>query len=260
MRMSKLLNISEQLDAWCKYSQHPNFSSANASEFAVGMLHAWFQLFNQTSISQFGAVNTTETLEIALFLANQAWLTQTTTATWRSSARTIYSNQGTPILKPWMSTTSVVVISALITLQIIGLCWLVRYIYRVPTWTTQLDSLAVINLVQNIERSDMLPLGSAANAQFQKLRHKDGLVGLAKTHSPSVPDSTQRPISDIKGGEETSRDITERAKWTPWGTRLTDSHSAQLNESWQEGRSTASEDHVQLARGGPGIISKRTIS
>lgn len=60
--------------------------------------------------------------------------------------RTIYSSPGTTIIKPRQSPAGVIIVSILITAQIVGLLILAHYICSSPTWTQTLDAYALARI------------------------------------------------------------------------------------------------------------------
>lgn len=64
-------------------------------------------------------------------------------------------------------------------MQVGGLGALVWYIYGIPTWTPQLNALAVAQMAQSIPNGDLPPLGPISDAEMKKLEKLDGLVGVA---------------------------------------------------------------------------------
>lgn len=56
---------------------------------------------------------------------------------------------------------------------------LVWYIYTIPTWTPQLNALAVAQMAQSIPEGHLPPMGPISDAEMRKLEKLDGLVGVA---------------------------------------------------------------------------------
>jgi hypothetical protein len=63
--------------------------------------------------------------------------------------------------------------------QVGGLGVLVWYIYTIPTWTPQLNALAVAQMAQSIPDGHLPPLGPISDTEMKKLEGLDGLVGVA---------------------------------------------------------------------------------
>jgi hypothetical protein len=63
--------------------------------------------------------------------------------------------------------------------QVGGLGVLVWYIYTIPTWTPQLNALAVAQMAQSIPDGHLPPLGPISDTEMKKLVGLDGLVGVA---------------------------------------------------------------------------------
>ena len=98
---------------------------------------------------------------------------------WHEGIRTIVASHGTDVLKPSMSLVAMVIISFLIMLQLCGLLMMVIYASTRPTWTTSLDSFALLRIGATM--ADELPLISplAAN-KLALLDEKKGWVGRQK--------------------------------------------------------------------------------
>ena len=81
---------------------------------------------------------------------------------------------------------------------------LVYYIYRVPTWTTALDSLAIAQLTKGVDDEVILGIGGAD--KDNRLAEIDGLVGmvsskiLADEGFADSPDTT-RQFQLARGGQ-----------------------------------------------------------
>ncbi|KAL3493152.1 hypothetical protein BJX62DRAFT_235467 [Aspergillus germanicus] len=87
---------------------------------------------------------TKELLEITAFFANEALLTNT--AERNLLSRDIYTAPGYLLIKPTVSVAGLVVISALIVLQVVGLLALAAFIYSTPCWTIALDASALARI------------------------------------------------------------------------------------------------------------------
>lgn len=118
-------------------------------------------------ISLFGDVNTAiQLLEVTMYFANEAHLTLAAlilNAYERHDdaflmlsvcfgeqgsqiGRTIYSSPGTTIIKPKQSLAGVIIISILVTIQVVGLLFLAHYTCSSPTWTQTLDAYALARI------------------------------------------------------------------------------------------------------------------
>lgn len=82
-------------------------------------------------------------------------------------------------MRPKSSLAATIIISALIAVQVGGLGALVWYIYTIPTWTPQLNALAVAQMAQSIPDGHLPSLGPISDAEMKKLERLDGLVGVA---------------------------------------------------------------------------------
>lgn len=97
-----------------------------------------------------------QALGAAMFLANQAVLTMRPwVPEWEAKdrflgGRKIYTAPGTTAQKPQLTKTSLVVISSLILLQLLGLGVLAYFIYRRPAEMKVLDAMSVAQIVADI--------------------------------------------------------------------------------------------------------------
>ncbi|KAF9768651.1 hypothetical protein IL306_014018 [Fusarium sp. DS 682] len=87
--------------------------------------------------------STAQALEKAMFFANEALLT-TTASLFQN--RPIFYNPGTTVMKPKKDLAAVIAVTALIGLQVMGLCALMWFILCTPTWTATLDADALAQI------------------------------------------------------------------------------------------------------------------
>ena len=121
-----------------------------------------------------------------MYFVNQAYLTQTadTTAQYYlypqgpgGSARKIFSSPGSTVQKPSKSFPATIFISVLIVLQLIVLTALAWYTYSTPTWTKNLDALAVARMGASL-KGELPPVGPVTEVEMKRLHGVDGLVGV----------------------------------------------------------------------------------
>ena len=210
------------------------------------LLYQWFRVFNDTSDDY--TDNAVEALSTAMFFVSQAWLTQTADLTWVMSARSIYTSPGLPVFRPAKTLAGTIIISSLIFLQVVGLSILAWYIYTVPTWTTALDSLAVARLAKSVGDDELPPIGSISDKDFQKLCKVDGLVGVVNDEDGAAtvvgtPAAEGLPADRPKPGDGFV-DVTSIRP---------DLGDAALPTSV----AAVAGSPFKLARGAPGLISKR---
>ncbi|KAJ9156668.1 hypothetical protein NKR23_g1010 [Pleurostoma richardsiae] len=86
-----------------------------------------------------------EMLEITMYFANEIHLTSIGLQD-QVSGRTVYTSPGTQVSKPRRSLPGIVIISLLISLQVIALVGLAWYTASTPTWTTKLDAFALARI------------------------------------------------------------------------------------------------------------------
>ena len=93
------------------YAACNNINSVYSEENVEGdnsalelMLFQWFSIFNRTGTKDsqghaYAGNFAKEALEVAMFFANEAWLTQTAAATQPFGARNIYTSPGSPVFR-----------------------------------------------------------------------------------------------------------------------------------------------------------------
>ncbi|KAI4646106.1 uncharacterized protein J4E79_010615 [Alternaria viburni] len=124
-------------------------------------------------------------LTTAMFVANQAFLTLASPEFGPANAppagRLIYASPGTAVQKPFLSKTAVVVLSILIGLQLLGLGYLTYYLYRIPSWTHQLDAMAIARIGASLHGRGVLPaIGSVSKDNIAALQTVGGLIGIVE--------------------------------------------------------------------------------
>jgi hypothetical protein len=88
-----------------------------------------------------------------------------------SNGRQIYSSPGFYIPKPDISVSSIVIISVLIAIQIVGLLFCAAYIARVPTWTRSFNAMAIARIGAGLEKDDLPVDGQyAEDEDYERLR------------------------------------------------------------------------------------------
>lgn len=134
-------------------------------------LNRWLHGWNDTKTA-------TVALETSMFLANKALLTvnswhdgngfSPTSNPW-SSWRRIYYSPGAKVQKPDVGKAAAVILSLIIFLQLLGLAYLLWFIYRTRTWTRALDAAAVVKLVETLENDGYSKMGgqSGSRSHFQ---------------------------------------------------------------------------------------------
>jgi len=138
-------------------------------------------------------------LTTAMFVANQAFLTLFSpefgpTYT-RSAGRLIYTAPGTAVQKPLLSKRALIILSALIGLQLLGLSYLTFYLYRVPAWSDQLDAMAMARIGASLQHQGVLPaIGPVDKRDLKALQNVGGLIGIVEK-GPHRKTSFTRTVS-----------------------------------------------------------------
>ena len=180
----------------CSNLNNDKATNATRNESAIGeMLYQIAAMFDPAN---FYGDYADLYLSIAVFLATRAWLTQTTGAGNMQYNREIFSSPGLTLIRPEMSIAATVVISLLITLQVLGLVALVFYIYSVPTWTAALDSRAVAQLTKDVDDEAIPAIGETAPDSLKRLTEIDGLVGVVSIKG--VPQDNNADDDDTDSG------------------------------------------------------------
>ncbi|KAF5642901.1 uncharacterized protein FTJAE_3443 [Fusarium tjaetaba] len=127
---------------------------------------------------------TEQALEKAMFFANEALLT---TAASLPQKRPIFYSPGTAVMKPKEDLAAVIIVTALIGLQVVALCVLMRFIGRVPTWTETLDADALAQIGGQLkEWGEPRP----------DLRQMNGIVGVDETRHRAGTSSVRLPLGE----------------------------------------------------------------
>lgn len=126
-------------------------------------------------------------LSMAMHFANQALLDIASTSYYiptmpnstaygghQKSPTGIWNVPGLEYNKPSVSAAGVIVVSVLLGLQVLGILFLMGYIYSIPTWTDTLDSLAIARIAHQLpdEDQDLLKeigLRRARSTEVEKL-------------------------------------------------------------------------------------------
>jgi hypothetical protein len=139
-------------------------------------------------------------LRCAMFVANRAFLTLLSPDGVRDkerdlTGRKIYTSPGISVQKPTLSKATLIVLSVLIGIQLLGLGYLTYYLYRVPTWSDQLDAMAMARIGASLGNRGVLPaIGPVSKRDFDVLQTMGGLIGIVEKSS-RCESSTTRSVS-----------------------------------------------------------------
>ena len=172
---------------------------------ATHHLLAAFAPVNQWSGSQERTLEKAENLlEVSMFVANRAFLTlyspdvgdQEMAKGGSLPVREIYASPGLAVQRPVLSNRTVIILSVLIGVQLLGLSYITSYMYRVPTWSDQLDAMAMAQIGASLHDRDVLPaIGPVSKDDIATLQTVGGLIGIVKK-CPRPNRSTIRSVSD----------------------------------------------------------------
>jgi len=206
-------------------------------------------------------------------LANQALLT-INPLTINPLARTIWSSPGATINRPYKTLAGTIVVSLLIGVQVLGLAYLLWYIYRIPTWTSHLNSMAVAQIIKDLDADALPHVGAMSKHDWAKLEGLDGLVGIDEDepasrelkmqedqHEHIEPSSLQSPVSTRCRDEEEiacsefSRSTTRVPSEQSGLRRLLSTNGSSIGED--EERNVKTPKHIKLKLGASGLVSRK---
>lgn len=181
-----------------QYELPPCANTTNATYFAE--LTEWLSVFLNVKAARYARpgenyMNKTITtaLRAGIIYAEQSILSQAAAQpVWH---RTLLEASGVEMRKPSVTNTSIILISVILALHLIGLWVLAIFAMSVPTWTRSLDSWALIRMGAAIseEAHADLPLLSNIRAdEAEILDHMEGWVGESSTDE----NRRQEPTSD----------------------------------------------------------------
>jgi len=148
------------------------------------------RLATQHLLAAFAPSDVTETyinpetmLTAAMFVANEAFLTTLLSEAKEEQAppggRIIYTSPGFAMQKPFLSRLALIVLSLSIGLQLLGLGYLAYYIYRAPTWSGQLDAMAMARIGASLHSRGVLSaIGVVSKEDIAGLKTVGGLIGV----------------------------------------------------------------------------------
>ena len=133
-------------------------------------------------------INPETMLTAAMFVANEAFLTTLLSEAKEEQAppggRIIYTSPGFAMQKPFLSKLALIVLSFSIGLQLLGLGYLAYYIYRAPTWSGQLDAMAMARIGASLYNRGLLPaIGAVSKEDIAGLKTVGGLIGIVEKTS-----------------------------------------------------------------------------
>lgn len=141
---------------------------------------SWASIFTDVADAEFLFL-------VSTFVANKALLEKSIAGP--IDRPMIFSSPGTRLTKPSLHVVSMVVVSALILLQAVGLGAMVWYIWRRPTWTAGLNAMALTRIGKAMDDDKLPPIGPVSEDDRAKLEQVDALVGISEgtnTYTPPV--------------------------------------------------------------------------
>lgn len=226
---------SDGYNAMAQYT--PQTSPSSDIELAT-YLGGWSYTFADTDFAA-------HALEAGMFFANQALMSITVRVEGALQARPIFTAPGLAVLKPVMSIAQVTIVSTLILVQIVGLAWLIWYIYQVPSWSHSFDSVAVARIGRAMGDEDLAPISVVTDLGQQdldRLRKVDALIGVAGWEmKPVTAEAETVADSDVPDFHDDVQAATP------------DVVKHEVSTSWL----IANPEEIRLELGGPGLITKR---
>ena len=128
--------------------------------------------------------------------------------------------------------------SVLIGLQLFGLVYLTYYLYRVPSWSDQLDAMAMARIGASLDHQGVLPAIGPVNKQdLVTLQSVGGLIGIVERSRRRESSATGSVLPDMAVADDSAVELQ----------RLTSS---------EEGRKSVEDDttSVKLELGASGPI------
>jgi hypothetical protein len=207
--------------------------------------------------------NTKSLLNVAMFVANRALLTllspEVGPGTYDLTGRKIYNSPGVTVQKPVFSKATLIVLSVLIGLQLLGLGYLTYYLYRFPTWSSQLDAMAMARIGASLDHRGVLPaIGPVSKKDLDSLQTVEGLIGIVEK-VPYRESSQTRPVSsDLNTADASDVELQQLNSVEEGDTSAADGSEVELQQlnSTEEG-CTSAEVHssgVELGLGASGAI------
>lgn len=252
----------------CRFQEDDNLiDRPNSYDDLMLLAH---DLVTHFSVSKdLGLINAENLWSISMFVANRALLTffspDVDPYNFLSNGRQIYTSPGVLVQKPVLSNAAIIVLSILISLQLLGLACLVRYIRSAPTWSSQLDSMALVRIGATLgERGVLPPIGPVEKEDYAVLETVQALVGIVESKECDESLMGQPMLQDASNDRE-STDIELQLL----GFR-DDSHAMSGANPDAESQSVGSEAEIeaidkndlqgiQLALGAPGVITPRSV-
>jgi hypothetical protein len=192
---------------------------------------------------------TQDLLEVAMFVANRAVLTLVATdIPW--TGRLIRTSPGVAMPRPVLSRSSVIIMSVLIGLQLLGLVYLTYYLYRIPSWSAQLDAMAMAQIGASLDHQGVLPaIGPVSKEDLVTLQNVGGLIGIVEKSPRQDSSGSESALPDMAGADDSAVELQ----------RLTSS---------EEGRKSVGDDttsvKLELGASGPiltaGLSDRTTLS
>ena len=180
---------------------------------------------------------TQDLLEVVMFVANRAVLTLFATDT-NLTGRFIRTSPGVAVPRPVLSRSSVIIMSVLIGLQLLGLVYLTYYLYRIPSWSNQLDAMAMARIGASLDHRGVLPaIGPVSKEDLITVQTVGGLIRIFEKSPRQDSSASESVLPEMAAADDSAVELQ----------RLTSS---------EEGRKSVEDDttSVKLELGASGPI------
>ena len=188
-------------------------------------------------------------LETAMFIANRASLTLfspdfSQNISRDMDGRNIYTSPGVAVPKPVLPKSGAIVMSVLIGLQLFGLVYLTYYLYRVPSWSDQLDAMAMARIGASLDHRGVLPaIGPVSKEDLITVQTVGGLIRIFEKSPRQDSSASESVLPEMAAADDSAVELQ----------RLTSS---------EEGRKSVEDDttSVKLELGASGPILTADLS
>jgi hypothetical protein len=223
----EFLKDSLRLVSLCRWLQEGMFNGYGPSkrdlfEITHRFLRALGPVVDEKSASKDKNLYSAENLlKCSMFVANRAFLKLLSADGFRNDevdlmGRTIYTSPGIAVQKPVLSKATLIVLSILMGLQLLGLSYLTYYLYRVPTWSSQLDAMAMARIGASLNHQGILPaIGPVSKTDLAALQTVGGLIGIVEKSECSMTRSMSPDMTTTHGSEVELQRLT----WTEEGSK-----------------------------------------
>ncbi|KAH7411802.1 hypothetical protein DE146DRAFT_602792 [Phaeosphaeria sp. MPI-PUGE-AT-0046c] len=187
------------------------------------LIHSWIESF----VPDMGLteLDLTESLfQVSMFIANRALLTFYSPETdiyndraGYAKGRSIYYAPGQLVQKPVVSTPTLIALTILLAMQLVGLAYLAYYIYHIPTWSSALDAMAIARIGATLGQQDVLPpIGAVSKKDYEALKDVDGLIGIVGSKEEDRKSQRRLSPGEIEAGDLSDVELQQVERKGPY--------------------------------------------